>query len=125
MIVEISDERALELADRLGKFIAQKKMSAPALVFIESVRPLNFISSQLLYFVGPFAELIFDRKAYQEFAAMLDKRENIDLLVDAIERWDEDIWLEERKKRKLARKARWKRFKRFLGKLIGKKYTEE
>ena len=72
MILEISEERAVELIEKLSKFIAEKRMAAPAIMTIESLRPLARIGSQLMHFLAPFAEVIFNAKEYQEFAALLE-----------------------------------------------------
>ena len=59
MIVEIKEERALELIEKISKYIVERKMASPAILAIESLRPLNFIASQVMYFFSPFAEIIF------------------------------------------------------------------
>ena len=115
MVVEINRERALEIIDKIAKFIVIRKMAAPAIMLIESLRPLNFIGSQLLYFLAPFAEIIFNPKEYQEFAALLENREYVKILIDRIDEIDHEMYREERKHNKLLRKRRINKIKKFLG----------
>lgn len=106
MILEISEERAVELIEKLSNFIAQKRMAAPAIMTIESLRPLARIGSQLMHFLAPFAEIIFNPKEYQEFAVLLENEEYVRLLIKRIDEIDVDMFREERKSKRLRRKRR-------------------
>ncbi len=120
MIIEISQERANELTDRIAKFLVERKMAAPAIMGIESLKPLNFLGSQILYFLAPFAELIFNAKEYQEFAALVERDEYIEILLKKIERLDHEMHWEEREKNRLMRKRRMNKIKQFCKKLFRK-----
>lgn len=114
MILEISEERAIELIEKLSNFIAKKRMAAPAIMTIESLRPLARIGSQLMHFLAPFAEIIFNAKEYQEFAVLLENEEYVRLLIKRIDEIDVDMFREERKSRKLKRKRRNNKIKQFF-----------
>ncbi|MBT4333302.1 MAG: hypothetical protein HOD64_08485 [Candidatus Cloacimonetes bacterium] len=114
MILEISEERAVELIEKLSKFIAEKRMAAPAIMTIESLRPLARIGSQLMHFLAPFAEVIFNAKEYQEFAALLENEEYVRLLIKRIDEIDVDMYRDERKEKKLKRKRRNNKIKQFF-----------
>lgn len=114
MILEISEERAVELIEKLSKFIAEKRMAAPAIMTIESLRPLARIGSQLMHFLAPFAEIIFNAKEYQEFAALLENEEYVRLLIKRIDEIDVDMFREERKSRRLRRKRRRNKILQFF-----------
>lgn len=73
-----------ELVERLARFVVRRRMSAPALMVLESGRPLSFLGSQLLAFLAPFATLVFSPVEYDRFVQLLGKRSSIDLLIDAI-----------------------------------------
>jgi hypothetical protein len=115
MIVEITPERAIEIVEKVSRFIVERKMAAPAIMTIESLRPLHNIGSQLLYFVAPFAEVIFNAKEYEEFAALLEKDEYVKLLLKRIDELDEEIYRDERAKKRILRKRRINKIKRFFG----------
>ncbi|RLC57177.1 MAG: hypothetical protein DRH89_04105 [Candidatus Cloacimonadota bacterium] len=114
MILEISEERAVELIEKLSNFIAQKRMAAPAIMTIESLRPLARIGSQLMHFLAPFAEIIFKPKEYQEFAVLLENEEYVRLLIKRIDEIDVDMFREERESKKLKRKRRNNKIKQFF-----------
>ncbi len=114
MILEISEERAVELIEKISKFIAEKRMAAPAIMTIESLRPLARIGSQLMHFLAPFAEIIFNPKEYQEFAALLENEEYVRLLIKRIDEMDVDMYREERKDKKMKRKRRNNKIKQFF-----------
>ena len=118
MIVEISEERALEIIEKIANFIVKRRMSAPALMTIESLRPLNFIGSQILHFLAPFAEIIFNSREYQEFAILLEKEEYIKLLLKRIDELDDEMYREERKHKKILRKRRMNKIKTFFRKVF-------
>ena len=114
MILEISEERAIELIEKLSNFIAIRRMAAPAIMTIESLRPLARIGSQLMHFLAPFAEIIFNAKEYQEFAVLLENEEYVQLLIKRIDEIDVDMFREERKSRRLRRKRRRNKIMQFL-----------
>lgn len=73
-----------ELAARLGQSVARRQLTTPALMLLESGRPLNFIGSQVLAFLSPFATLVFAPEEYQVLVRLLEKRRGIDLLIEAL-----------------------------------------
>lgn len=120
MIVEVSKERAVELIEKVSLFIVKKRMAAPAIMTIESLRPLSRLGSQLMYFIAPFAELIFNPREYQEFAALLEDQDNVKLLIDRIDELDVEMYREERKQKKMQRKRRMNKFKNSFKKIFKK-----
>ena len=73
-----------ELAARLARLVVQRQLSTPALMFLESSRPLSFIGSQVLAFLAPFATLVFSPSEYEVVVRMLEKRQGLDLLIEAL-----------------------------------------
>jgi len=78
----VPDEETL--ADRVADFVVRRRMTAPALVALETGRPLNFVGSQFLVFLSPFLTLIFLPQEYERFTRFMEKRRSIDLLIDKI-----------------------------------------
>ena len=81
-------ERAL--VDRLGKFIVDRGLCGPAIMLLESCRPLNFVGSQLLAFFSPFLSLVFSSKECDCVVRLLERRESIDHILDAIGRGENE-----------------------------------
>ena len=74
-----------ELLRRLALAIVARRMSMPALLFLQSVRPLNYVGSQALTFLRPFLTTLFKTADYDRLAAILERREGIGALVEGIE----------------------------------------
>jgi len=74
-----------ELLARLARAVARRRMVGPAILFLESLRPLSFVGSQALVFLRPFLTPLFDATNYQRLAGILERREGIEALVQAIE----------------------------------------
>ena len=121
MIVEISEQEAIERIEKIAKFLVERNMAAPAIMGIESVKPLNFLGSQVMYFIAPFAELIFNAKEYQQFAALIERDEYVELLLKRIEQLDVELHHEARQKARMLRKRRWNQWKRSVARFFGKK----
>jgi hypothetical protein len=116
MIVEVSEERAHELIDKVSKFIAERRMGAPAILFLETVRPLNFIGSQAMFFIAPFVTTLLKGDEFEEFAAMIGERKYTEVLIKRIDDLDEQLNREAREKDRIKRKKFWKRITRIFKK---------
>lgn len=84
-----------ELLERLAGWVVERRMTAPAIIFLESHRPLSFVGSQvmiaaspLVSFFGPFfkASVGFDGEDFQRFAELMENRDNLERLIIEIER---------------------------------------
>ena len=65
--------------------IAEKKLSVPAIFFLESTKYLSFIGSQILIFFGPIITSFSNSKKYYKIVNILEKRSNIEFLINKIE----------------------------------------
>lgn len=70
---------------KLSDYVVKRNMSVPAIMFLESVRPLNFVNSQTMVFFKPIISRFFTRVEYDKLATIMEKREVIDLLIKEIE----------------------------------------
>jgi hypothetical protein len=80
------EEKAL--LDKLAKKVVHWKMTAPAIMALESVKPLNYIGSQAMVFFEPIIQTIFNLKDYDTMRQMLERRETIEMLLLRIESFD-------------------------------------
>ena len=78
-----SEQRAL--LEKVATWIVRRGLTTPAILFLETGKPLNFLGSQLLIGLGPFVQAIFKGDAYQKFALILEKDANVELLIELIE----------------------------------------
>ena len=73
------------LLEKVARLIAQRGMTMPALLFLESVGPLNFLGSQVLHGLRPFLELVCDATEMERLATILERRESIPRLIAIIQ----------------------------------------
>ncbi len=74
-----------QLLDRLAEKIVARQMAMPAVLLLSSIRPLNAIGSQAMVFLRPFATGLLNQANYDRMTEIVDRREGIVALIDAIE----------------------------------------
>jgi hypothetical protein len=76
----------LELLDRLAARVVELRLETPALLTLESVRPVSLLASQAMVFFEPFVQAMFRVTDYRRFAALAERREVLEALARSIER---------------------------------------
>jgi hypothetical protein len=76
----------LALLDRVAGRVVELRLEIPAILTLESVRPLTVIASQAMIFFEPMVQSLFRFSDYRRFTALIERREVPGLLVDRIER---------------------------------------
>jgi hypothetical protein len=66
--------------------ITVRSMAVPAILFLESSKPLSFVGSQFLVFMEPFVKTFFTTTLYDRFAALMEDRDQYEVLIRKIER---------------------------------------
>tara|TARA_Y100001936_G_scaffold101137_2_gene99506 strand:- start:2655 stop:2915 length:261 start_codon:yes stop_codon:yes gene_type:complete len=82
---------AQKIMSNLANDIVQRGLSVPAVFFLESTKYVSFIGSQFLVFLGPIATCFINNQKYYDFTTLLEKKSNIDFLINEIERINLDI----------------------------------
>ena len=80
------DQRAL--IERLCQEVNRRRLTTPALAFLEMVRPLNHLGSQAMHFFTPIISAIADVKGYERFASFLERRGSIEYICRRLEDLD-------------------------------------
>ena len=78
-------EEDLALLDRLAEKVVARRMAMPAILFLQSMRPLSGIGSQAMVFLAPFLTPLLNTETYNRIAEIMDRREGIMAMVGAIE----------------------------------------
>jgi len=91
------------LIDAVALKVVKKHLSVPAIFFLESSKPLAFLGGQLLIFLEPFVQTLFNFKQYQRFAILMEDRDSWEKLVRKIEDLEADF-SEKEKQAKAAEK---------------------
>jgi hypothetical protein len=93
------------LIEKVARKIVNMRLTVPAIFLLESSKPLAFLGGQLLVFLEPFIQTIFNFKQYQRFAFLMENRDNWERLLVKIEDLEEETKRRE-KQEKLDRKDR-------------------
>lgn len=73
------------LLAKVARAVVRRRMAVPAVLFLGSVRPLNSIGSQAMVFLRPFLVPLLKGADYDRMADIMDRREGIEALIEAIE----------------------------------------
>lgn len=103
-----------DLIGKIAREIVSRELTVPAILFLESVKPLSFLGNQLLVFLDPVVSLVVTSGEYQRFVRMLEDRGNLEKLITVIE---EENALEEARRRE----ERSRRPRRGLKALLGRR----
>lgn len=77
-----------EIVDQVAREVVRRRMAAPALLFLETMRPLNYIGAQAMHYFKPIISAILTTEKYSQFAAFLEHRESVDYLCDRLDYYD-------------------------------------
>jgi hypothetical protein len=78
------DDRAL--LERLAKRVVELRLETPALLTLETARPLSVLAGQAMLFFEPFAQALFRLPDYRRLAALIERRDALEALATMIER---------------------------------------
>jgi hypothetical protein len=105
-----ADERPLpehrEIMDRFARKIIDWRMTAPAILFLESAKPLSFLGNQALIFFQPIVQSIFSFKTYDEVVDILEDRDNLEYLLSRIEKLEAERSRTEKEEKKRRREEK-------------------
>ena len=103
--------------DKLAHKVVDKGWTVPAILFVESVKPLNYIGSQTMVFFEPMVQTIFNFRDYDTLRTALEKRETLEILLTKIEKYDAVALVKEKRMKKFLKTERkkWKWYQRWLG----------
>lgn len=76
----------LALLERVAAAVVAREMAVPAVMFLESVGPMNFLGSQALHFFTPILEIVFPQRDMERVALLLERRDTLSRLASLIER---------------------------------------
>ncbi len=73
------------LLEKVARLIVKRGMALPALLFLESLGPLNFLGSQVLHGLRPFLELVCNATEMERLASVLERRDSVPRLIAMIQ----------------------------------------
>ena len=85
--LEISEVQK-DAVDRVSRFLIRFRMTVPAILALESIKPLSVIGSQFMHLLTPSIGAFLSPHAWNEMAKLLEEREGIDYVISRIEELD-------------------------------------
>jgi len=78
-----AEDRAL--LERVAGRIVELRLEVPAILAIESSRPLSLLASQAMIFFEPIVQALFRMPDYRRFSRLVESREALEMLTTLIE----------------------------------------
>ena len=75
-----------QLISNLAEKIVRHGMAVPAIFFLEMVKYMSFIGSQLMVFFGPVITVFIQSESYYKITHLLEERQNVEFLMLEIEK---------------------------------------
>jgi len=80
----LTEEEEQKRIDNIAKVIVDKGLEAPAIMFLETAKPLSFIASQFAIVVlGPL-QWLFEMEG-SKYTGLFMKKENVSRIIERIE----------------------------------------
>jgi hypothetical protein len=89
-VVSPTTERQRALVERLCQETVTRGLATPAVLFLEALHPLHYVSAQALRFFTPLLSAFAQPAAYEELSAFLEQRGAIEHLCRRIEELDRE-----------------------------------
>jgi len=80
--ISLEDQALLE---RLATRVVELHMEVPAILALETAKPVTVIASQALIFFEPMIQSLFRFSDYRRFTALLERRDVMESLIRLIE----------------------------------------
>lgn len=88
--IEPTDEQT-PVVERLCREIVRRRMTVPALMFLEMSRPLGYLASQAIHFFTPLIAAVTDAQGHKHLAAFLERRQSVEYLCRRIEQLEAEF----------------------------------
>jgi len=97
---ELTQERAKQLIDKLAVWVVEHGLETPAILFLESMKPVSFVGSQFFLMYGvPYLGIVLDERTTSEYGLLFENRENVEVLIRRIEELAREADKKKEKKR--------------------------
>ncbi|MFA6317316.1 MAG: hypothetical protein WC943_07850 [Elusimicrobiota bacterium] len=72
--------------DSIAEKLSKRSLSQPAILFLESSKPVQFLAGQAVRFVDPIFSLVVPEHRLERLADLLERRQAAEHLIKALER---------------------------------------
>jgi len=88
--LQVTEQQAAA-ADRVAAFIQRHSLVTPAVLYLESMRPLSFVGSQFMHILSPAVTTILSSSDWDALAKLLEDRRGLEYLLTRIERTKDQV----------------------------------
>lgn len=81
----VVSQEAEAAVDRVARFVVRFGLTVPAILALESMRPLSFVGSQFMHVLSPSITSILSSREWDALAGLLEDRRGLDVLIERIE----------------------------------------
>jgi len=85
--VEVTDAQRAAV-ERVARFVVRFGLTVPAILALESLRPLSFVGSQFMYLLSPAVTTFLSPRDWDAMAGLLEQRSGIEYVLRVIEQLD-------------------------------------
>src|SRR5574341_1123395 len=89
-------QRREQLIEALVQRAAQMGVTAPALLFLETYKPLTFLGAQMLWAAQPFLSIWLKDATVRDLALLLEDRDSVEQLIARLESPSSELHLANR-----------------------------
>ena len=82
--LQVTPEQA-ESVDKVAEFLVRFGMGTPALLTLETMRPLSYVGSQFMHMLTPAMSAFLTSSAWHSMADLLEDRRGMDYVLERIE----------------------------------------
>jgi len=87
--LQVSPQQAAA-TERVAGFIRRHGLVTPAVLYIESMRPLSFVGSQFMHVLSPAVTTFLSSSDWDALAHLLEDRRGLDYMLERIERPEDE-----------------------------------
>ncbi|MBW2369822.1 MAG: hypothetical protein JRH15_18275 [Deltaproteobacteria bacterium] len=78
-------ESQLLVVEKVCREIVKRRLTTPALMFLEMYRPFSYVGSQVMLFFHPIVATFLKADGYRHFTEFLENRGSVDTIANRIE----------------------------------------
>ena len=102
-------EEEQDFVERFSDAIVKRHLMVPAVFFLESVTPLNFIASQAMAFFTPIVQIFMKAGDLNTLQRLLENRQFIPVIIRILEQKEREQRQQEQEQKKEMKKLRQQR----------------
>ena len=87
--LEVTPEQTAAV-DKIVRFISKFGLIVPAILALESMRPLSFVGSQFMHLLSPSVTAMLNVSEWDQLAHLLEDRRGLDFIIRRIELADQE-----------------------------------